>query len=317
MTGGSGATGPPPFGVMQPPPGDRHLDAGIVGRVLREQFPALALRSIEHLGSGWERDVFLVDGRLVVHFPRYAGVADGLDRHAAILDLVAGRVGHHVAVPEITLWGKAGRHFPHRFFGHALIPGVEADPTSPPPSAQLASELGAALSEIHAIPAAGEPVAIETLPDSCATDLAVLMQQTQLVDDLEAAAPLPYGWLRDGPEVPVSDPGPPRFVHGDLQPEHIIVTPDSRRLAGIIDWSAAALGDPALDFSYLLVLHGRAFLERALAAYRLPVDDAFLERTAFRARVRAVGWLVYALHRGQDLRRVRREVDNAFSLTMS
>ncbi|MEJ2216180.1 MAG: phosphotransferase [Gemmatimonadota bacterium] len=304
-----------PFGVMEPPPRDCPLDAGIVGRVLREQFPAMPFRSIERLGSGWERDVFLVDGEVAVHFPRYAGVADGLDRHAAILELVAGNVGPTVVVPEITLWGKAGRHYPHRFFGHAPIPGVEADPLERPDSPELAFQLGATLSEIHAIPtSAAERIGIVDAPGSLEADLATLVGQAEQVGALRKVAPLAFGWLRDGPHVPEEYPGPPRFLHGDLQPEHIIVMPVSKRLSGIIDWSGAALGDPALDFSYLLVLHGRKFLERALAAYRLPLDEAFLERTAFRGRVRALGWLVYALFLGMDLRRVRQEVDNAFSL---
>ncbi len=309
---------PAPFHIMGRPPSDRALDAGLVREVLAEQFPALALRSVELLGSGWERDVFLVDGTLAVHFPRYADVANGLDRHAAILGMVRRSVGPTVRVPEITMWGTAGPRFPHRFFGHALIPGAEADPLDPPASPELAFQLGAALSEVHAIaPYAAERTGITQAPGAMEDDLSMLVRQAERVDGLSQVAPLHFEWLRARPQLPDEYAGPPSFVHGDLQPEHIIVDPDSKRLSGIIDWSAAALGDPALDFSYLLATHGRAFLENALAAYRLPTDEAFLRRTAFRARIRALGWLVYALHRGADLQRVRQEVDNAFSLALS
>jgi aminoglycoside phosphotransferase (APT) family kinase protein len=113
--------------------------------------------------------------------------------------------------------------------------------------------------------------------------------------------------------VPKAYVGPERFVHNDLQPEHILVYPESGRLSGIIDWTGASLGDPTLDFSYLLVLHGKEFLEAALDTYSLPTDPDFVTRTRFRARVRALGWLVYALYRQVDLTRVLREVENAFS----
>jgi aminoglycoside phosphotransferase (APT) family kinase protein len=41
-------------------------------------------------------------------------------------------------------------------------------------------------------------------------------------------------------------------VHGDLGPEHILVRDASK--VGIIDWTDAHIGDPALDLAWLL--HG-------------------------------------------------------------
>lgn len=42
----------------------------------------------------------------------------------------------------------------------------------------------------------------------------------------------------------------PALVHGDLGPAHLLVR--NGRLAGVIDWAGAELGDPALDYSWLL-----------------------------------------------------------------
>jgi aminoglycoside phosphotransferase (APT) family kinase protein len=44
----------------------------------------------------------------------------------------------------------------------------------------------------------------------------------------------------------------PALVHADLGPEHMLVR--NGRLAGVIDWGDARIGDPALDYSWLL--HG-------------------------------------------------------------
>ena len=42
----------------------------------------------------------------------------------------------------------------------------------------------------------------------------------------------------------------PALVHADLGPEHLLVR--DGRLVGVIDWGDARVGDPALDYSWLL-----------------------------------------------------------------
>jgi aminoglycoside phosphotransferase (APT) family kinase protein len=42
----------------------------------------------------------------------------------------------------------------------------------------------------------------------------------------------------------------PALLHADLGPEHLLVR--DGRLAGVIDWGDARVGDPALDYSWLL-----------------------------------------------------------------
>jgi aminoglycoside phosphotransferase (APT) family kinase protein len=42
----------------------------------------------------------------------------------------------------------------------------------------------------------------------------------------------------------------PSLLHADLAPEHLLVCDD--RLAGVIDWGDTRLGDPALDYAWLL-----------------------------------------------------------------
>jgi aminoglycoside phosphotransferase (APT) family kinase protein len=42
----------------------------------------------------------------------------------------------------------------------------------------------------------------------------------------------------------------PALLHSDLGPEHLLVR--DGRLAGVIDWGDARLGDPALDYAWLV-----------------------------------------------------------------
>ena len=42
----------------------------------------------------------------------------------------------------------------------------------------------------------------------------------------------------------------PALTHSDLLPEHLLV--HDGRLAGVIDWGDARIGDPALDYAWLM-----------------------------------------------------------------
>ena len=309
-----GAAEPSPFHMMEPPASDRDLDATTVRRVLAAQFSRLALRSIDYLGSGWEHDVYRVDDAFVFRFPRYAGVAENLDYDRAVHDLVRSSIGDVMTVPEISFFGRSSAIFPHRFVGHRLVAGIGVDDPRAPTTIALGSDLGRALTAVHAIPArAAIDIGMSVANDDCASSLDALMRQVPLVAGLRELAPTPFDWLHGPPSVPAAYAGPPRFIHNDLHGEHIIIDPESGRLSGIVDWSGAGLGDPAIDLAFLLTLGGAAFLDAALASYQLPVDAGFRERLGFRARVRALGWLTDALRRGVDTTRSLAEVRNAFS----
>ena len=55
------------------------------------------------------------------------------------------------------------------------------------------------------------------------------------------------------------------------------------RLVGVIDWGDSRIGDPALDFDWLLHHHPRA--DEILAAYEGTVDGGFRERALFYHRL--------------------------------
>jgi aminoglycoside phosphotransferase (APT) family kinase protein len=51
-------------------------------------------------------------------------------------------------------------------------------------------------------------------------------------------------------ELPSLEGFEPTLVHGDLGPEHLRCR--EGRLVGVIDWGDARIGDPALDYAWLL-----------------------------------------------------------------
>jgi aminoglycoside phosphotransferase (APT) family kinase protein len=231
------------------PESDRPLDESIALRVVREQAPELECEAARFLGSGWATDVYLVDGRYAVRFPRNAEAATYLEQDSAILQLAASELGGSLAVPGVLHRGRAGPHFPYDFLVCDFVSGISADDPEAPFSAELTSDLGKALTRIHSIPVALAREAGLTEP---------------VWDDYEGA---------------------PSFLHLDFRGNNILVDPQSGRLAGIIDWGNAAVGDPALDFMWLAVWRGWPFAQAVLRSYARPVDAGFIERIKQKAAV--------------------------------
>ena len=97
------------------------------------------------------------------------------------------------------------------------------------------------------------------------------------------------------------------FSHNDLGIEHVLIDPVAWTVTGIIDWSDAAIVDPAHDFGLLYRDLGPAALRVALGRYRGDTNDvaALSERAVFYARCRVLEDLRMGL-RPDD--RVRRQV---------
>jgi len=95
----------------------------------------------------------------------------------------------------------------------------------------------------------------------------------------------------------VPQPAPRRVLaHADLGAEHILE--DGGAVTGVIDWTDAAVTDPALDFARLYRDFGPEFLGEVLAAYG-DVPDGFGERVTFFARCAALEDLAYGREPGR------------------
>jgi aminoglycoside phosphotransferase (APT) family kinase protein len=94
----------------------------------------------------------------------------------------------------------------------------------------------------------------------------------------------------------------PVFSHNDLGIEHVLVDPGTVAVTGVIDWSDAAIVDPAVDVGLLLRDLGPAALQAAMGRYRAEGDDpaALEERAVFYARCRLLEDLAYGLETGRD-----------------
>ncbi len=93
----------------------------------------------------------------------------------------------------------------------------------------------------------------------------------------------------------------PAFSHNDLGIEHVLVDPVTPTVTGIIDWSDAAIVDPAYDFGLLYRDLGPAALGIAVRHYRTDANDvaALRERAVFYARCSVFEDLAYGTETGR------------------
>jgi aminoglycoside 2''-phosphotransferase len=96
----------------------------------------------------------------------------------------------------------------------------------------------------------------------------------------------------------------PVLIHRDLGIEHVLLEPGGR-LAGVIDWGDAAIGDPAIDFAGLLGGLGEAFARQVIARWaglraRGETEETLLERAAFYTRLAPLHAIQYGLHVGSE-----------------
>jgi aminoglycoside 2''-phosphotransferase len=265
---------------------------------IRARFPDLAISTVYEDRDGLVNDIVIVNDELVFRFPKDAQARQTLAREARILDLVRA----HVAMPVPC--------FEHReddMVVYRLIPGdpLERDDILSQDEAtqdRLAEQLAVFLRQLHAIP----PQAVE--PGAARPDPAERLERyRRRLDEIERELfPLLMNsakqWVRrlfapvlDG-QVPLEYT--PALIHDDLASYHIRYDRAARRIAGVIDFGTARLGDPAADFALLINAYGESFLRRMARSY--PAIASALDRARFMAGAIELEWALIGL-RSNDL----------------
>ena len=162
------------------------------------------------------------------------------------------------------------------------------DPSSP----AFAAALGRLIAELHAID--GDAAAAAGVPTTSATERRATWRDQ--LETVRAALPIAprlvarwETWLDDDrlwPEGSV-------FTHGELYAAHVLVdTPG--RIVGVLDWTTAKVGDPAIDFTYQHMM-GPAAFDATVAAYREHGGAAHPELAARCAELAAAAPLLYGV----------------------
>ncbi|MEU8708331.1 aminoglycoside phosphotransferase family protein [Streptomyces sp. NPDC048565] len=218
-------------------------DEDLVLRLLRGQFPQWADLPVRRLESGGTVNaIYRVGTGLTVRLPLTSGGARTLEREAYWLPRLAPLVP--VPIPEVVGLGKAAEGYPwgwavHRWIdGEVLIEGRADEP------ARLARDLAGFVTAMRAADHSEGPPAHRGKPLAAAdAETRGAIEQLRHTDEPFDADVMLAAWEEAlaAPECP----GEPRWIHSDLMPSNLLGA--GGRLAAVIDFGTAGLGDPAVD----------------------------------------------------------------------
>jgi aminoglycoside phosphotransferase (APT) family kinase protein len=265
------------------PPAEVTIDLSLVRALIQEQHTDLAHLALNDIGEGWDNRLFRLGDDLVVRVPRRAISATLIEHEQRWLPRLSPRLPLPIPVPRRV--GRPGCGFPWSWSIASWFPGQSALLAPPQDLSTAAVALGQFLRALHQpAPEEAPHNPFRSVPLAARTN--VVRDHLQEVDGLADRAALLELWERVLSAHPWS--GPRLWIHGDLHPGNLLVSPG--RLSAVIDFGDLAAGDPATDLSVMWMLVPPSTRSTFLASARGkfdPVDD----HTLMRAR----GW---ALARG-------------------
>jgi aminoglycoside phosphotransferase (APT) family kinase protein len=278
------------------------IGEGLVRSLLAEQFPEwveLPLRRIEP--SGTVNEIFRLGDGLTVRLARREGPTGPGSRELDWLPKLAPRLPVEIPVPVAQ--GRPGRGDPAFWEIHTWVDG-ETVPVEEIDAIQAALDLAELVRTLQALDPSGAPppgrgVALAERDSAFHFWLERFEGDPRAVAEWEQALAAPP-W-----------DGPPIWHHGDLDCRNWLVR--DGRIAGVIDWGAMGVGDPACDVMVAWKLRSHA----ARDAFReaLPTDDATWARARGWAVSQAVAALAY--YTPENNRSLYHEADTWLALVLS
>ena len=255
------------------------IDEAVVRRLLAAQFPQwadLPLRLVEPRGT--VNAIFRLGDELSVRLPRREGPTAPGSRELDWLPKLAALLPVEIPVPIAQ--GRPNDDYPWFWEIHTWVEGDTA-PVDDIDAIQAARDLAALVGTLQRLDPAGAPTG-RGIP-LAERDPEVRYWLARFEGDPGVTAE----WERALAAPPWD--GPPVWHHGDLDMRNWLVR--DGRIAGVIDWGAMGVGDPACDVMVAWKLHS----PEARDAFReaLPTDDATWERARGWALSQAVAILAY------------------------
>jgi aminoglycoside 2''-phosphotransferase len=252
---------------------------------IHRAYPDLAIDRAYLNREGQYNDVLVVNEALIFRFAKVPAALQTLRQETAIVRSIRNHIT--LAIPDPIYHNLGTFAIGEAFVGYPMIAGKplwrDLFRTIHDPEAldTLACQLATFLRELHAIPVDEVipiDLALEDGPDGWADMYRRIREKlyphmrsdarTQVTDHFESYLHDPHAYAFE-----------PVLRHGDFGTGNLIYDPDACRMAGVIDFGGAGLGDGATDMAGLLASFGESFLARCARYY--PEIEAASERIRF------------------------------------
>ena len=261
-------------------------DLTAIAAGLRAAFPTLGPRApLRLLGVGFGSVVVETPGGVVFRIARHRAAAEGHAREARLLPALRQRVPLPVPDPRWSV--RPSATFAHGAIGYPKLPGQPLTPErlARGASDEIASDLARFLADLHSFSTAdAEALGVpnddrrwEAIAARRDRSLPILRQTLDRTEYARVAE-----WWDDFLSDQTMREYAPALCHGDFWHENVLVDEAARRVAGVLDFESAEIGDPAEDFATLLYL-GERFAAAVLTAYESAggtVDAGFRYRVS-------------------------------------
>jgi len=262
---------------------------------IRAAFPRLAFTRVRRAG-GEDHVALILDEKWIFRFPRTKTYERTLHTE---LELLSSLKKHRLPF-KIPSYRWIERH--KKFGGYAMIHGRKMTRTAvvrldTAHTRTVAKQLAHFLTVLHTLPAQGGSGSARTVRSYAERyfDTRRAVIRTSISSALLARLDFFFRHTYAQKITPV-----PRktWTHRDVRDDHILFDQKKQRIAGIIDFGDADIGDPAFDFTSLWD-YGAAFIDEIYRHYHGPKDGAFLHRSELHYLRWAADELYYAILNGQ------------------
>lgn len=244
------------------------VDADLVRKLVAEQFPQWADLPIRQVAvNGWDNSTFHLGDGMKVRLPMAAGYVSQTAKEVHWLPLLAPQLPQPIPAPIAI--GQPGHGYPFQWSVYGWLAGETASRERIGDPVAFADDLADFLLALERIDPLDAPLAGRHNFHR-GGQLAVYDAETRdcvatLGERVDGAAALA---LWDA-ALATTWPHPPVWVHGDIAWGNLLV--QDGRLAAVIDFGSAAIGDPACDLVISWTLFEGASRERFRA--RMEMDS--------------------------------------------
>lgn len=245
-------------------------------QVIRDSLPGFSFEQVAAASHGWSFWTFVVDGEWVFRFPRTDDDAHLLEREFALLPTLAARLP--LAIPK---YEHKGAWDGRTFGGYRRILGEPIPAAAVRSGSPLAQDIGEFLTALHSFPT---EMAANRWQETNPPALWLKQQRAFQAECAERVFPLlsPRDRMvaselfrRFNQELGHEGAGTV-LAHCNLRLEHLLV--EDGNLRGVIDWSDAAIGDPAIDFAGVRGNAPMSWLRQVIEYYDRPTGERFMDR---------------------------------------
>jgi aminoglycoside phosphotransferase (APT) family kinase protein len=215
------------------------IDVDLVRALVATQFPEWAGERLTPVASsGTVNALYRLGSDMVVRLPLAVWGAEAVEREHEWIPRLAPWLP--VDLPDLLGRGRPGSGYPCPWSVFGWIEGSHPEPDRLHDPDLLATDLAALVRAFHVI----------DLPNPPAAYRGPLTQMDDPVRQCiaEVTGEFDPGWLTEAWEDSLDAPGwhgPPLWAHSDLLAGNLLMR--DGRLAGVIDFGAAGVGDPACD----------------------------------------------------------------------